>query len=378
MRIGVDLSPALAEGSGLRRYVELLLDGFSRAAPEDEFFLCASFWDRFPEQVERLRLPGGPRFHLVLKRFPQRVLLPAEQLLGLRLRQRWLNGLGLDLFHGLGNILPPLRGLPTVLTLHHVGGPFDSPSWWDRFYFMTQTRNSVRAADRVIAISDFTRSEILREYGLPPEKVVRVYYGGADPLFDPSSAPEPLEPWGVRPPYVLFVSAINKRKNLEVLVKAFARLKKDDAGRALQLVLAGSKSAYFPRLEALYTELGLSADVRVIENPPQGVLRTLYQKAAVFCYPSKLEGFGLPPLEAMACGTPVVASRATAIPEVVGDAGLLVDPDSVEGFEQALRETLTRPDRVSDLKARGARRVKEFTWDLAARQTLDVYRQLLA
>ncbi|MBI5244190.1 MAG: glycosyltransferase family 4 protein [Elusimicrobia bacterium] len=375
MRIGLDISPALAEGGGLRRYVELLLGGLSRVASDEEFFLYSAFWSRFPGQALSLKLPQDKRFKLALRRFPQRLLLPAEQFLGLRIQERWLKPLNLDVFHGLGNILPPVRRLRTVVTMHHVGGPPDIPSWWGQFYFTTQVRRSVCSADRVIAISDSTRKDIIQEYGVPPERVVRVYHGGPDPFFNPDAAPEPLEPLGVRKPYVLFVSALHKRKNLEVLVEAFSRVKSKWGGRSLQLVLVGPKSAYFPELERFYTERGLSSDIRVLESVSPTALRSLYQCAEVFAYPSKLEGFGFPPMEAMACGTPVVAARATALPEVVADAGILVDPDSAGEFSLAILWILSDPSLRAELREKGLARVRDFSWEETARQTLAVYRQ---
>lgn len=370
MRIGLDISPALAQGGGLRRYVELLLGGLARVATDQEFFLYSAFWSRFPDQALSLKLPQDKRFKLALHRFPQRLLLPAEEFLGLRIQQGWLDPLKLDVFHGLGNILPPLKGLRTVVTMHHVGGPPDVPSWWGRFYFTTQVRTSVLAADRVIAISDSTRNDVLKEYGVPPERVVRVYHGGPDPFFNADAAPEPLEPLGVRKPYILFVSALHKRKNLEVLVEAFAKLKVP----GLQLVLVGPKSAYFPELERFYTERGLAEHVRVLESVTPAGLRTLYQCAEVFAYPSKLEGFGFPPMEAMACGTPVVAARATSLPEVVADAGLLCDPDSAQEFSAAIGRILREPALRAQLREKGLARVRDFSWEETARRTLAVYR----
>ncbi|MFH1724558.1 MAG: glycosyltransferase family 1 protein [Elusimicrobiota bacterium] len=378
MRIGIEISSALNEGSGLRRYIELLLDALARVDRENEYFLYAAFWTGCPDRIHQVRLPKERNFHLALRRFPQRILLPLERFLRLPIQESWLRPLHLDVFHGTGNVLPRLRSVPSVLTLHHVGGPWDTKTWWEPFYFKTQTAAFVRSADKIIAISDFTRGEVTREWGVPPERVARVYYGGPAPLFRVTERVEDLSVLGVRRPFLLFVSEIKRRKNLDTLVRAFSMFKRSDEGRGFQLVLVGRKSPYFEELRQTCRESGVDEDVIFRYPVTQEQLRSLYQSAEALVYPSKLEGFGLPPLEAMACGTPVVAARAASLPEVIGDAGILVDPDSPEGFHQAIRAVTTDRRLKESLVKKGFERIREFTWERAARETLEVYRSLAA
>ena len=375
MRIGIDVTPALEPHSGMRRYVELLLGALARIDAENEYFMYAAFWRGCPGRLGGLNLPAAGNFHMETWRVPQRLALPAEHFLGLALHERRLKPLRLDLFHGAGNILPRLRRLRSVVTIHHLGGNPGSDSRWRRFYFGAQTVRSLRAADRVIAISEATRREVIGA-GAPPGRVTRVYYGGADPVFSPGAPGAP--PPGVRGRYILFVSSIQERKNLGVLARAFALWKKREESRGFQLVFAGTKGPYFRALLGLCRELGLEGDVLFLDGATQDQLVGLYRGAELLAYPSKLEGFGLPVLEAMACGIPVVAADVSSLPEIAGEAGVLAPPDSPEAFADAFSRVVKDAGLRKDLARKGLERARRFSWETAARETLEVYRQALS
>jgi glycosyltransferase involved in cell wall biosynthesis len=372
MRIAVDIGNALDPGSGHKSYVESLLQALAEIDHENEFILWAAFWGGFPDRMRRMRLPD--RFRVLAYRIPQRLLLPTEYFLRLPIQISLLKRARVDLYHGACGVLPISGHIKCVATMHHVGGDIEDKSWWSRLYYDSQTRATIHKADRLIAISESTRQTLITQYGVSPERVVRIYYGGAPSEF--KAAPASLErlPQGIRAPFLLFVSSICERKNLEVLIEAFRIVKNSPEGKNHQLVFVGKPTSYIDRLRSLVHTLQLDGDVLFIDYLSPLQLNVVYRRASLLTYPSKLEGFGLPPLEAMACGTPVVASNATCLPEIIGDAGLLVDPNSPEQMAQAIVSILRDNDLSSELRARGFKRVNEFSWEKAARETLAVYR----
>ena len=206
-----------------------------------------------------------------------------------------------------------------------------------------------------------------------------VVYGGVDPGFCPIL---PVARAALRQKYalperfILSVGTIEPRKNLTALLDAYHTLRQSDPD--LGLVIAGRRgwrsAGFFERLQAL----GLEATVRLLGPVPDADLPALYSAAEVFAYPSLYEGFGLPPLEAMACGTPVVVSNTSSLPEVVGKAGLLVEPHDIAGLAAAIEAALTDTARQADLCARGLMQARCFTWEAAARATLQVYQDVLS
>ena len=267
------------------------------------------------------------------------------------------------LFHGLNQRLPAIPLRRAVATFHDLfvlTGEYSTPEFRDRF--AAQARAAAGRADLLIAISAFTKSQVVSLLGVPASKV-RVVHHGVRELARPAAAREPV---------ILHVGAIQKRKNIARLVEAFETL--DPAWR---LVLAGANG--YGAGEILARIQNSPARGRIVlpgyVSPED--LAGWYAQASIFAFPSLDEGFGMPVLEAMAAGIPVITSNRSALPEVAGDAALLVNPEDSDGLAGALRDLTGREDLRQDLARRGTARARMFTWERAVRETWDVYRELL-
>ncbi len=236
---------------------------------------------------------------------------------------------------------------------------------------------SVRRAARVIAISAFTRKDLVTRYGIAEEKI-SVTHLAAGPAFHVlDDARRQRLPEGVTEPFVLAVGNLEPRKNLARLIESFAAVA-FERGVSAKLVLVGKAKGQAAALARLVEQHGLRERVVFTGFVEEDELVLLYNRAALFVYPSLYEGFGLPPLEAMACGCPVVSSNVTAMPEVLGDAALLVDPASAPALTQAIRAVLQQETLARDLRARGLRQVARYSWAKAAEQTRAVYGDAVA
>jgi len=240
-------------------------------------------------------------------------------------------------------------------------------------------RRAVRAADRVLVGSEATRADLIELVEADPARI-EVIPHGCDPFYlatvDEAELAEIRRQLGLERPFLLSVSNIKPHKNLKRLLEAFAKLRQAYAD--LDLVVAGGDFSGHPELQALCAKLGVEDRVRSLGFLPKRELRGLYHLAEIFVFPSLYEGFGLPPLEAMACGTAVVASRSSAIPEVVGHSGLLVNPFRVQAIVEAVRSLLENDNLRRALGAQGRNHAREFDWNESARQVLEVYRRVAA
>jgi glycosyltransferase involved in cell wall biosynthesis len=299
----------------------------------------------------------------------------------------------IDLFHSPDFTLPPVRrGTRTLLTVHDLSFIRDPDSAVPvlRHYLNQVVPRSVIRADRVLADSLATRDDLIELYHTPPEKI-SVLYSGVNPVFQPITDPTSINAVRARyqlgdAPFILAVGTLQPRKNYTRLIQAFSALIAQHPrsaslrglSSALRLVIAGGKGWLYEAIFAEVQRLKLQERVVFPGFVADADLPALYSAARVLAYPSLYEGFGLPMLEAMACGTPVVTSTASCLPEVAGEAALCVPPTEVDALAHALDQALSDESLRSGLRFKGLARAKEFTWDRAARELVQQYRALLS
>lgn len=376
MRIGLNAHLfSTQEGyrqAGVSRYVEALLAELPDVvAPGDQIVAYVN--------------PGADRTHLESPSIRwQTSLLDTDQPVT---RIFWEQSRGalagvldrVDLLHGPVNVAPLLSTARTVVTVHDLAFeryPEHYPAMRRR-YLSAMTRLSVRRAKRVIAVSEATRTDLVELYGLPRERIA-VAPNGIDARFRPQGAEEVAafrHQHCLPQRFLLFVGTLQPRKNLDGLIRAMGTLRDR---MDWPLIVGGGTGWMHDSIQRAVKQQNVRERVRFVGYLPPDDLPLWYSAASIVVVPSYYEGFGLPALEAMACGTPVVASSASSLPEVVGDAGILVNPKRPRTIASGILELIENEARREELTARGIERAKQFSWHRTARETYAVYRTALA
>ncbi|MBZ5584915.1 MAG: glycosyltransferase family 4 protein [Acidobacteriia bacterium] len=299
----------------------------------------------------------------------------------------FLRGLGVELAHIPLNHVPLLMPRPYVVTIHDMANLFFPEEGSNlrkqarRYLF----RRGLARAERVIAVSDATKRDVEHTLGIPPNRIRRVY-NAPDPGFlqDGHAAGSEehrriLERYQIAYPFLLYAGNIRRHKNVPRLVEAFAVVRDQLAAhpiyKDLRLVIIGDTISRYPAVRQAVIKSRVEQTVRFLGFVPFETLRCFYESAAAFVFPSRYEGFGLPPLEAMACGVPVVASNVSSLPEVVGDAALLVNPENVFDIARGIREALLDEKLRGELIRKGHEQAGRFNWEHTARQVLEIYKE---
>jgi glycosyltransferase involved in cell wall biosynthesis len=354
--------------AGVSNYVEALLTHLGEVDRHNSYTVYTT------RGLGAAALSLPPNFRVrpsLLPTINPRVRIPWEQLLAPALLRLG----GADVYHGVLNVMPLACPVPSVVTIHDLSA-FLFPQTFrrvNRTYTRWAIRVSCRRAARIIAVSEFTKQEIVRWLRVPPERIA-VTYDACDDRFVPPD-PAELERFrrakGLPERFVLFLGTLEPRKNIPLLLEAYAQIARSvDA----PLIVAGSKGWLYEPILARAEQLGLGEKLRFAGYVDQAEQHLWYAAATVFAFPSLYEGFGMPPLEAMACGTPVVTSSSSSLPEVVGDAGLMVSPEDPEELADGLHRVLTDGELRAELRARGLVQARRFSWRETAEQTREVYR----
>jgi glycosyltransferase involved in cell wall biosynthesis len=374
VKIAIDIRRMTEFGVGT--YIRNVVRTLSRLDCESEFILIGS-----PAKVAEIgALP--PNFHAVP------LLASDRSVAGYREFRTALQGLRCDLVH-IPNLfsVPRMLPCPYVMTVHdmleHMSRAREQSGFWRSFHFQ-MTKRVLAGAARIFAVSNFTRNEIEKLFEIPSDHV-EVVYNAIDERFlhgHASAADRELiaQRYQVTYPFLLYAGRISAHKNVVRMIEAFSALKteleRDQAYPDLKLIIIGDDLSGNPDLRRTVVRSGVQHDVRFLGFVPIEVLRIFYDEAKIFVFPSLYEGFGLPPLEAMAHGTPVVTSNVSSLPEVAGNAAVLVNPENVFEIMRALHRVLMDRALRDRMKQRGYEQTARFSWETSVRRILDVYGQV--
>jgi len=367
MRVGVDTRLMHYQPAGISRYTWHLLQALAELDTDDEFVILQHRKHRTP-LLQQLNFRRATLFAPVHHRLEQPML--AAELLRFRL----------DLLHSTDFIPPLFSPIKSVITVHDL-------AFLHYPHFLTtvsaayygQIDKAVAHAAHIIVPSEFTRQDLIAQLGAPADKVTAIHEA-ANPMFKPlpldATRQEVSTRYGLPAHFILCVGTIEPRKNISGLLQAFAHLRARYGSGDVALAIAGGKGWLYEETLELVKKLEIEQQVKFLGRVPDEELHKLYVAARCHIHPAYYEGFGLPPLEAMACGTPTIVSNISSLPEVVGDAALLVDPRDVEEMAVAMQRLLRDDDLHAELREKGLQRARVFSWERAARRTLDVYRKV--
>jgi glycosyltransferase involved in cell wall biosynthesis len=374
MRIALDYTAGIRQGAGIGQYVRCLVDAMLAQDTSNQYTLITS-----GHPTQERSFPVASNVHGRSVGIADRYLNILWYRWRVPLYANYFTGPA-DIYHGLDFGLPPLKGkvrkVVTVYDLAFLEHPETAvPSL--AAYLNKVVPEAVAAADVVAAISYATKQALITHYQAPPEKII-VIPCGVGPQFQRVTNQRRLEEirhkFELQHPLIFSVGTLEPRKNHLGLIKAFYEAQK--SCKTAMLAIAGGKGWMYEETQNLVAELKLENKVRFLGRVSESELITLYSLADIFAFPSFFEGFGIPPLEAMACGSPVITSNTSSLPEVVGNAALLVDPHDTHAIAQAITEMMENEPLRENLRQKGYVQVQHYTWSQAATKMLSVYQQI--
>jgi glycosyltransferase involved in cell wall biosynthesis len=372
VRVCIDISPALHPGAGIGRYARELTASLLKLGRNNNYL---GFYNQTSETLHEDPLFHElPHLRLIVPNKPWRLMALTSQGSHVSLDRLFPH---VDLFHGTDNLMPYFSRIKTVFTLHDLSFRFfpETLTTLNRLFLSLAMPLFLKNADAVISVSENSKKDAVRLYGIPQEKITVVHLA-ARGLFHQPCDPESLSlirrRYGLPEQYFLYVGTLEPRKNLSVLLDAFRQAALPEH----KLVMAGKKGWLY---ESIFTKLkNLNLEEKVIFTglTRDEDLRALYGGATAFLFPSLYEGFGIPVLEAMASGTPVICSNTSSLPEVAGNAALTLSPTDIRGWKEAMEGIARNGSLRLDLIGRGLLRAREFTWDRVAEETAAVYEEV--
>lgn len=374
MKIGINARYLQKETSGIINYLLNLILNLKKIDKVNEYVLFFGNDKPVPSEILggnfKSNTPNIITNSQIMRVLWEHLYLPSA-----------IKKLKVDVFHEPSFVTPVFKKCPTVVTIHDLAYLYFPECFARRnvMYFKAMVARSVIKSDTVIAVSENTKKDIINHFKICPDKV-RVVYEAVDGFFrivnDSKESERIKRKFNITKEYILNVSLISPRKNLVFLLNSFKKLR-ENKNIDCQLVIAGGKGWRYENIFKTAALLKLENNVIFTGQVSNNEILHLYNNAILFAYPSLYEGFGLPVLEAMACGCPVISSNTSSIPEVCGNAAVLVDPKNIDGLTEAMYKIITQDSMRQMYRKGGLARAGCFSWAKTAQQTLDIYRELV-
>ncbi len=365
MHIGIDASRiALTERTGTENYTYNLIEAIKRLDQTNKYTL---YFNKLPQYFE-ITQPNMSTRYIPMPRFWTQVRLLAETMINPP-----------DILFIPAHTLPLIRRakLKTIVTIHDLGSEYlpQHHQFPQKYYLNSSTKFATRFADQIIAVSESTKKDLIKKLSADPKKITVIHEGIDTNFFKPAPSADVKTvrtKLGLNSPYLLFVGTVQPRKNLEFLIEAFSKVKTSN----LDLIIAGKPGWLYEETYQAPKKYEVEDRVKFIGFVPTEELPALYTGAEAFVFPSLYEGFGLPLLEAMACGCPVIAADNSSIPEVVGEAGILVKTNDQKAWQKAIKTLISDPKLASEMIKKGYRQAEKFTWDKTAARTIKLFEKV--
>lgn len=375
MRIAIDAAGPLSspEKGGISYFLGDFLSALKNVDAKNSYLIFGYFWHDYRKKRDSIVIPESQNFHLKTLPLPRRIVKNLEEKLHVPVIERFLMKDGVSVFHSISaQEMPYFRKIRTVYSIYDLACEVN-PSWYkDKWY--SYVRQSALRADVIITTSFATKKDIVDIYGIAPEKIKVIYLGVNSSIFNPSS---PLvkddlnKKYGLPERFILNVATSVRRKNIPMLLNVYAQLLKKGIKEKL-VIVAGSRTVK-DEIKEIVKSVNLEGKVLCLSEIPTEELAHLYRKAVLFVFPSLYEGFGLPVVEAMACGCPAVVSNVSSLPEVGGSAVVAVDPYNQEEIAGAVEKILADGGLRENMRIKGLERARFFSWEKTAAETVAVY-----
>lgn len=374
MKIGIDISPTVGEKAGVGYYSANLVDALAKIDHTNQYVLYPFFYHIYHQDFKEVVPPAQRNFRLFCNGIPKIII---DRLWKSPIPRKWILGY-VDVLHSTTFCAPRDHFGKLIVTIYDVSFLTlpDCHIEANRIHCLNGTLDAVKYADRIIAISNHGKTELIKYFNVDPNKIVVTHLAAKDIFFHRGTDEQDrvLEKYNIPRNYIFTVGSFEPRKNIGTLVRAYMNLP-GSIKKHHSLVIAGGKGWLNTDIDALIASQDPST-IRRIGYVDEKDLPGLYSAAAVFVYPSLYEGFGLPILEAMSCGAPVITSNTSSMPEISGDAALFFDPTDAQQLTTLLREVLENESLRKELSRKGMERAGHFSWEKTARETLKIYEEL--
>ncbi len=358
--------------AGLDVWVQGLLSGLSLIDSNNEYLIFDFFMRNFQDRGKTVEVAAGNNFHIFIKKMPKPLITFLEDH-NIAVIEPLLKKHNIDIFHGTGYFLPYLKKIKGIVTIHGLDF-IEMDAYWYSDKWYKNVPVYLKRADIIIAVSEYVKKAIIKHFGIPEHKI-KVIYAGIRKQFrviEDHVGDLMLKKISANVPYILTVATSVERKNIKNLLHAFAIAKQ--TFKDLKLVIVGDKKNIESKIHQETKDL--KNDLIFSGYLDADQLAYFYNRAEVFVFPSLYEGFGLPVIEAMACGCPVITSNVSALPEIAGNAALLVNPYSIEEIASAIKKVLIDKTLKYDMKLKGLMRAKDFSWGKSAKEMVEIYETL--